>query len=97
MVDTSLLCQSLKMRALVQGPWRETQEQEIEWTQWSEETVGRYLGWLYTEDYSCPFPTPVEKHGKDDTEPVESENLGQDELSDTASTASMVSTTTGLT
>lgn len=36
------------------------------WKQWSADTVEKFLGWLYTNDYTIPLPTDSRQRVKDD-------------------------------
>jgi hypothetical protein len=40
------------MRALCAGRWAESQSREIDWSQWEEATVKRFLQWIYHGNYS---------------------------------------------
>ena len=37
---------------MFEGNWSETQSREVDWSQWEESTVKRYLEWIYTGSYS---------------------------------------------
>ncbi|KAF8248477.1 hypothetical protein K440DRAFT_660794 [Wilcoxina mikolae CBS 423.85] len=44
------------LRALYAGNWEETQTREIDWSEWEEATVKRFLQWIYTGSYSATAP-----------------------------------------
>ena len=44
------------LKQLVKGSWREKQERKIDWKEWEADIVGRFIHWLYTDDYECPYP-----------------------------------------
>lgn len=58
-----VLEKSDKLRATVQGKWKDSTEHKIVLEDWDPETVGRLLEWLYTGDYDSPFPTEVPQPG----------------------------------
>lgn len=55
-----MLCKSESLRALVEGRWKDSLERRITWEEWDEDSVARFLEWLYTGDYSWPYPTNME-------------------------------------
>lgn len=60
----------------MQGPWKESAEQTIRWTEWNIASVEKFIEWLYTDDYSCPYPTLIEVPAEgDSTQPKASEQL----------------------
>ncbi|KAI4257698.1 MAG: hypothetical protein L6R42_005493 [Xanthoria sp. 1 TBL-2021] len=69
-VHADVLARSDILRKLVQGSWKESMEQTIRWTEWDNASVEKFIQWLYTDDYTCPYPTPI-------AWPVE-ENAGED-------------------
>lgn len=52
----SILVKSDKLKALVEGGWKDSLERKIVLEDWDEETVVRLLEWLYTDNYSSPHP-----------------------------------------
>ena len=70
-----ILARSDVLRQLVQGSWKESVEQTIRWTEWDDAGVEKFLEWLYTNDYTCPFPTPVHSPVEEHS-PVK-ENVGE--------------------
>lgn len=34
-------------------------EQTIRWTEWDNASVEKFIQWLYTKEYTCPYPTPI--------------------------------------
>ncbi|KAL8663374.1 MAG: hypothetical protein Q9202_003893 [Teloschistes flavicans] len=68
----NILSRSRVLRQVVKGPWKEKSERKIFWPDWSVNAADKFLEWLYTDDYTCPYPT----------EAAESEagSLSEDEL-----------------
>ncbi len=60
LAHSGVLCKSESLRALVEGRWKDSLERRISWDEWDEDSVARFLEWLYTGDYSWPYPTNVE-------------------------------------
>ena len=56
LAHASILEKSEKLRAIVQGRWKDSIELKIVLEDWDPETVGRLLEWLYTGDYESPYP-----------------------------------------
>ena len=56
-----VLAQSKVLQLQVAGWGSETQERKIRWPQWNADIVERFLEWLYTGDYSIPFPTEARR------------------------------------
>ncbi|KAL8927880.1 MAG: hypothetical protein Q9172_001180 [Xanthocarpia lactea] len=44
------------LRMVVQGGGKETEEGNIVWPDWSVSGAEKFLEWLYTGDYKCPYP-----------------------------------------
>ena len=44
----------------MEGRWKDSLERRISWEEWDEDSVARFLEWLYTGDYSWPYPTSME-------------------------------------
>ena len=44
----------------MEGRWKDSLERRITWEEWDEDSVARFLEWLYTGDYSWPYPTNME-------------------------------------
>ncbi|KAL9617589.1 MAG: hypothetical protein Q9204_008475, partial [Flavoplaca sp. TL-2023a] len=80
LVHAAVLSRSDVFRKFVQGPWKESAEQTIRWKEWNTASVEKFIEWLYTDDYSCPYPTLIEAQGAGDV-PKE----GQKDLSETSS------------
>ncbi|KAL8640054.1 MAG: hypothetical protein Q9226_008787 [Calogaya cf. arnoldii] len=75
-VHADVLARSDSLRKLVEGPWKESVEHTIDWTEWEPVTVERFIQWLYTDDYTCPYPTLVQppiKSGDSEDKPVETD------------------------
>lgn len=56
----------------------ETQDRKIKWPEWSAEIVEKFLEWLYTGDYTIPYPKEVVRPDEHDSdvqfhEPAEDE------------------------
>ncbi len=51
-----ILAKSKVLRLQVAGWGLETQERKIRWPHWNANVVEKFLEWLYTGDYSIPFP-----------------------------------------
>ncbi|KAL8847380.1 MAG: hypothetical protein Q9221_007567 [Calogaya cf. arnoldii] len=73
-VHADVLARSDPLRKLVEGPWKESVEHTIDWTEWEPATVERFIQWLYTDDYISPYPTlvhpPIKSEDSED-KPVE--------------------------
>ncbi|KAL8698027.1 MAG: hypothetical protein Q9201_006794 [Fulgogasparrea decipioides] len=54
-----VLSRSKVLKKEVEGLWKEKEENRIYWRDWSVDTVEKFLEWLYTSDYTCPYPTKV--------------------------------------
>ncbi|KAI4190536.1 MAG: hypothetical protein LQ348_003646 [Seirophora lacunosa] len=52
-----VLAKSTVLRAAVQGPFKEKEEQKLTWPHWTIGGAEKFLEWLYTGDYKCPYPT----------------------------------------
>lgn len=59
LVHASILAKSEKLKAIVEGDWKEREERKVVLEGWDEATVGRLVSWLYTGDYFSPHPTKV--------------------------------------
>lgn len=56
---SNALARSEVLKKEVEGPWKENAERKICWPHWKIATVEKFLDWLYTTDYICPYPHPV--------------------------------------
>lgn len=54
-----VLARSSKLKATVDGDWKDSHDRKIVLTDWDKETVGRLLDWLYTDEYTNPDPGVV--------------------------------------
>jgi hypothetical protein len=52
------------LRALCAGSWAETQSREIDWSEWEEATVERFLQWIHNGSYSTAEPVTEQSIGK---------------------------------
>jgi len=52
------------LRALCAGSWAETQSREIDWSEWEEATVERFLQWIHNGRYSTAEPVTEQSIGK---------------------------------
>ena len=80
LVHAAVLSRSDVFRKFVQGSWKESAEQTIRWTEWNVASVEKFVEWLYTDDYSCPYPNLIEAQGAGDVA-----KEGQKDLSETSS------------
>ncbi|KAL8918899.1 MAG: hypothetical protein Q9208_007080 [Pyrenodesmia sp. 3 TL-2023] len=53
----SMLSQSKVLKTEVEGLWKESSEKKIQWPHWTVGGAEKFLEWLYTGDYKCPYPT----------------------------------------
>lgn len=67
-------------------------EQTIRWTEWDDVAVEKFLEWLYTNDYTCPYPTPIHSLVKED-----GEKDGQPKVSNKPSNTHVAPTQTDIT
>ena len=51
-----ILSKSDTLKALVEGPWKDSLHRQIKLEEWDEDTVGRCLEWLYSRDYAILVP-----------------------------------------
>ncbi len=73
-----VLAESRVLEKVVAGWASETQDRKIVWPEWSADIVEKFLGWLYTGDYTIPRPEEVIRPDKHDSdvhrcEPAEGE------------------------
>ncbi|KAL9576377.1 MAG: hypothetical protein Q9212_007151, partial [Teloschistes hypoglaucus] len=69
-VHASVLAKSDVLQRMVDGQFKETSEQRIDWPHWNANTVENFLEWLYTGDYECPYPVIIPRSTSDgDTQP----------------------------
>ena len=47
------------LRMVVQGGGKEMEEGNIVWPDWSVIGAEKFLEWLYTGDYKCPYPSRI--------------------------------------
>ncbi|KAL9012651.1 MAG: hypothetical protein Q9173_002590 [Seirophora scorigena] len=66
-----VLAKSTVLRAAVQGSFKEKEEQKLTWTHWTIGGAEKFLEWLYTGDYKCPYPSKAAKGGSTSTSPIE--------------------------
>ncbi|KAL8769516.1 MAG: hypothetical protein Q9209_004577 [Squamulea sp. 1 TL-2023] len=59
-----VLCQSEVLRMIVHGGGKETEEGKITWKDWTISASEKFLDWLYTGDYKCPYPVEASKMNK---------------------------------
>lgn len=50
------LSKSIVLEKEVEGLWKEKSERKIYWPDWSVNAADKFLEWLYTADYTCPYP-----------------------------------------
>lgn len=43
------------------GLWKESSERKIHWQDWTVGAVEKFIDWLYTGDYVCPYPIEARK------------------------------------
>ncbi|KAI4149597.1 MAG: hypothetical protein L6R39_002468, partial [Caloplaca ligustica] len=95
----SVLSQSPVLKRQIEGPWKETAEKKIIWPHWSPGAAAKFLEWLYTEDYSCPHPTPAPgittPSELSDDEGLTQRDVDEPSLSDTALSAAAESMSNG--
>ncbi|KAL8752766.1 MAG: hypothetical protein Q9184_005633 [Pyrenodesmia sp. 2 TL-2023] len=53
----SVLSKSKVLKTEVEGLWKESAERKIQWPHWTVDGAEKFLEWLYTGDYKCPYPT----------------------------------------
>ncbi|KAI4287463.1 MAG: hypothetical protein L6R35_003278 [Caloplaca aegaea] len=51
-----VLSKSTVLKAAVQGSFIENKEQKLTWSHWTIGGAEKFLEWLYTGDYKCPYP-----------------------------------------
>ncbi|CCX32003.1 Similar to hypothetical protein FOXB_16873 [Fusarium oxysporum Fo5176]; acc. no. EGU72617 [Pyronema omphalodes CBS 100304] len=54
-----LFADSDSLQELVTAQWKSSRDRTIEWEQFEEDTVTRYVQWLYTKEYQVPAPKPA--------------------------------------
>ena len=52
----NVLAKSKRLKASIEGEWKESSDHQLVLEDWDEETVGRVLEWLYTGSYTEPQP-----------------------------------------
>ncbi|KAL9579485.1 MAG: hypothetical protein Q9212_005085 [Teloschistes hypoglaucus] len=58
-----ILSKSKVLRKEVEGLWKEKLERKNYWPDWSVNAADKFLEWLYTADYTCPYPVePIVPH-----------------------------------
>ena len=55
-VHADVLAKSEMLAKEVSGSWKENEEKKIEWPDWDVDAVGKFVEWLYSGDYRCPYP-----------------------------------------
>ncbi|KAL9583135.1 MAG: hypothetical protein Q9212_002884 [Teloschistes hypoglaucus] len=53
----AVLSKSKVLQKAIEGPWKEAQEKKIRWPDRDVDTAARFVDWLYTGDYTYPYPT----------------------------------------
>ncbi|KAL8708077.1 MAG: hypothetical protein Q9220_007009 [cf. Caloplaca sp. 1 TL-2023] len=53
----SVLSKSEVLQKSLNGCWKENEESKLDWPNWTVSGVEKLLDWLYTRDYTCPYPT----------------------------------------
>ncbi len=56
---SNALKRSEVLKKEVEGSRQESAEKKICWPHWKTSTVEKFLEWLYTSDYTCPYPRLV--------------------------------------
>ncbi|KAL9580900.1 MAG: hypothetical protein Q9203_006113 [Teloschistes exilis] len=57
------------LRKEVEGLWNENSGKKIVWNDWTVNGADKFLEWLYTDDYTCPYPVaPTEDKPTEDPE-----------------------------
>ncbi|KAL8882176.1 MAG: hypothetical protein Q9192_007630, partial [Flavoplaca navasiana] len=79
-VHADVLARSDLLRRLIAGPWKESIDRVIDWSEWESSVVEKFVEWLYTGDYTCPYPTLIEALGAGDVA-----EEGQKDFSETSS------------
>ncbi|KAL8814099.1 MAG: hypothetical protein Q9223_006656, partial [Gallowayella weberi] len=57
----SILCKSEVLRMALHGGGREQWEGKLTWPDWTVSGAEKFLEWLYTGDYKCPYPIEAPK------------------------------------
>lgn len=60
-VHGAVISKSEVLKKEVEGLWKEGSEKKIRWPHWSVNAAEKLLEWLYTGDYSCPYPIQAPK------------------------------------
>ncbi|KAL8641493.1 MAG: hypothetical protein Q9228_001703 [Teloschistes exilis] len=55
----SLLSKSEVLRKEVEGFWKENKERKIVWAHWNPIAAENFVEWLYTEDCTGAYPSPI--------------------------------------
>ncbi|KAL8750090.1 MAG: hypothetical protein Q9184_006549 [Pyrenodesmia sp. 2 TL-2023] len=55
-VHAGVLSKSKVLKKEVDGLWKESAERKIDWQHWTVSAVEKFIDWLYTGDYVCPYP-----------------------------------------
>lgn len=55
-VHAGVLSKSQVLKKEVDGLWKESAERKIQWQHWTVGAVEKFIDWLYTGDYVCPYP-----------------------------------------
>ncbi|KAL8964197.1 MAG: hypothetical protein Q9183_004625, partial [Haloplaca sp. 2 TL-2023] len=58
-VHADVLAKSDVLAKEVRGSWKEHEERKIEWPEWSVDAADKFVEWLYTGDYRCPYPSKI--------------------------------------
>ncbi|KAL8664195.1 MAG: hypothetical protein Q9202_003273 [Teloschistes flavicans] len=67
----TVLAKSVVLQRLVEGQFKESNEQRIIWPYWNANAVANFLEWLYTGDYQCPYPMIIPRPMLDEKTPPE--------------------------
>ncbi|KAL8929962.1 MAG: hypothetical protein Q9208_001106 [Pyrenodesmia sp. 3 TL-2023] len=60
-IHAGVLSKSKVLKNEVDGLWKESAERKIHWEQWTVSAVEKFIDWLYTGDYVCPYPIEARK------------------------------------
>ncbi|KAI4104940.1 MAG: hypothetical protein L6R37_002983 [Teloschistes peruensis] len=74
----NILAKSVVLKRLVEGQFKESNEQRIIWPHWNSNTVQKFLEWLYKGDYKCPYPMIIPR-------PMPEEKTAWEDVSDASS------------
>ncbi|KAI4125343.1 MAG: hypothetical protein LQ338_004302 [Usnochroma carphineum] len=72
-----VLSKSKVLKKEVDGLWKESSERKIYWRDWTVSAVEKFLEWLYTGDYVCPYPVKASR-GKSSQQKSASDGKDED-------------------